>query len=263
MRGQFVQILRSARRVAKVLLPDFIIKARYRLHSERVRRRLAGLSVKEKFTLVYEDHLWGRAEDPNDGFFSGTGSRDPKIVDVYVRAVEQFLAKLARKPNVVDLGCGDFFVGSKVRHLCGAYIACDVVESLIARNRSKFSMTGTEFRVVDITEDSLPSGDIVFIRQVLQHLANEDIQRVIVKVRQNYEFLVLTEHVPRSAFTPNVDHVSGPDTRPDSGVVLTAPPFNLPVIATTVLCEIPEYGSVIRTLAYQLKPSTGLLRASM
>jgi hypothetical protein len=261
MQGHFVQALRAARRATKALLPDFINNAWYRLHSERVRRRLAGLSVKEKFTAVYKDHLWGRSDDPSDGFFSGTGSRDPKIVDVYVSAVAQFLSRLARKPNVVDLGCGDFFVGSRVRHLCDAYVACDVVESLIARNRSRFSMSGTEFRVVDITEDSLPPGDIVFIRQVLQHLANADIQKVITKVRQSYEFLVLTEHVPCAAFTPNVDHISGPDTRPNSGVVLTAPPFNLPVIQTTLLCEIPEYGSVIRTLVYQLKPSSGLLQA--
>jgi hypothetical protein len=50
----------------------------------------------------------------------------------------------------------------------------------------------------------LPDGDIVFLRQVLQHLNNSQISRVVQKLYR-YKFLVLTEHVPANpAFTPTV-----------------------------------------------------------
>jgi hypothetical protein len=253
MRNHLARVSRVARRATKALMPKFMLRMHYKLFSARVRRRLAGLSIKEKFTLVYTEHLWGRPADATDPFFSGTGSRNTQIVGTYVAAVEAFLSKFPEKPNVVDLGCGDFFVGSKVRHLCATYIACDVVEPLIARNRVKYAGIGVDFRVVDITQDELPGGDVVFIRQVLQHLSNKDIEVAIEKIRQQYSYLVLTEPVPSSHFTPNVDHTAGPDTRPNSGVVLTSPPFNLPIKSTALLCEIAEYGGLIQTFAYHLE----------
>ena len=49
-----------------------------------------------------------------------------------------------------------------------------------------------------------------------------------------YKYLVITEHLPDLVykvenFLPNIDKVTGPDTRIDknSGVILTKPPFNL------------------------------------
>ena len=233
---------------AKVHVED-ALQAVQRQSSEAPR----GLSIKEKFTLVYTEHLWGDGQQTPPILSFGSGSRNTQIVGTYVAAVEAFLSKFPEKPNVVDLGCGDFFVGSKVRHLCATYIACDVVEPLIARNRVKYAGIGVDFRVVDITQDELPGGDVVFIRQVLQHLSNKDIEVAIEKIRQQYSYLVLTEPVPSSHFTPNVDHTAGPDTRPNSGVVLTSPPFNLPIKSTALLCEIAEYGGLIQTFAYHLE----------
>jgi hypothetical protein len=53
---------------------------------------------------------------------------------------------------------------------------------------------------------------------------------LIPKLHQNYNFLILTEHLPKSeSFPPNLDQDTGPDIRirHNSGIVLTAPPFNL------------------------------------
>ena len=57
-------------------------------------------------------------------------------------------------------------------------------------------------------------------------------------------------------FTPNLDKPPGRNIRLDapeaggSGVVLTAPPFDLRPDAQRTLCEVPSYGGVIRTTAY-------------
>ena len=99
----------------------------------------------------------------------------------------------------------------------------------------------------------------MFLRQVLQHLSNKHIAAVVSKLKNSYKYLVLTEHLPlRDDFSPNLDKEVGAGVRIDigkkgSGVILTKPPFNLQVLQSSVLCEIPEGGSVIRTNLYKLR----------
>jgi hypothetical protein len=108
-----------------------------------------------------------------------------------------------------------------------------------------------------MTTDQLPPGDVVFLRQVLQHLTNRQIQSTIEKIPTTYRYLVLTEHLPTSGkFVPNLDKPVGPHTRIDaggqpSGVVLTEPPFNLIASRSSVLCEIRDYLGVIRTTLHE------------
>ena len=166
------------------------------------------------------------------------------------------MKSLDNKPRVVDLGCGDFSVGSQIRPHCGTYIACDVVEPLIERNKEKYRGLDVDFCALDITTDELPDGDVVFIRQVFQHLSNELIIKVLPIISSKYRYLLLTEHVPSSpTFIPNIDKPTGPDTRlaNASAVVLTSPPFNLKVRRAEVLCEVLEAGSIIQTHLYQLR----------
>jgi hypothetical protein len=215
------------------------------------------LPPNEVFRRIYEDGIWGASAVPNDRFFSGSGSHSPEIVGAYVAGLEKFLRAFPRKPDVVDLGCGDFAVGSQIRSLCATYIACDVVEVLIERNRELFASLDVDFRALDMTTDQLPPGDVVFLRQVLQHLTNRQIQSTIEKIPTTYRYLVLTEHLPTSGkFVPNLDKPVGPHTRIDaggqpSGVVLTEPPFNLIASRSSVLCEIRDYLGVIRTTLHE------------
>lgn len=217
------------------------------------------LPPKEVFEKIYADGIWGVSGDPKDPFFSGSGSHSEGVVAKYIGALESFLAGFPKKPDVVDLGCGDFAVGSRIRPLCGSYIACDVVEPLIERNRSRFESLGVDFRLLDITSEPLPPGDVAFLRQVLQHLSNNQILAVIAKLPASYRFVVVTEHLPASVqFVPNLDKPIGPQTRIDaggrpSGVVLTEPPFNFRSVRSPVLCEATDYLGTIRTTLYELR----------
>src|SRR5690606_31565392 len=90
-----------------------------------------------------------------------------------------------------------------LRMFCSDYIACDIVPDLIEFNKKKYRTHNVDFRVVDLVTDVLPAGDIVFIRQVLQHLRNSQIKQLIPKLVQNYKILILTEHLASSnAFAP-------------------------------------------------------------
>ncbi|GFE87068.1 class I SAM-dependent methyltransferase [Steroidobacter agaridevorans] len=211
-----------------------------------------GGTPEDVFTQVYREGLWGRTLRRR--FYSGPGSHDAGLIQPYVGAVSGFLSSLPARPAVVDLGCGDFNVGRRIRSACGSYIACDVVADLIAYNRRQFASLDVDFRCVDIVKDPLPAGDVVFIRQVLQHLSNEQIASVVAKLPQ-FRYLVLTEHLPAGHdFVPNADHRHGSGIRLDanSGVVLTAPPFELRTRAQQIILDIPKYGGRITTIVYEL-----------
>ena len=221
----------------------------------RNRWRFGGLSAKQMFAKVYEEGGWGRPLGSTHKFYSGSGSHDPAIVDRYVASVVEFLEGLPAKPDVLDLGCGDFAVGSMIRPACGSYIAGDIVDALIDFNRQAFAHLGVDFRVIDMTADELPRADVVTIRQVLQHLPNERILAALPKIAQSCRYLVLTEQLPDSDMFPhNLDN-RPPGLRLDvgSGVVITSPPFSLGVLEERCLCEVRGSGSVIRTTAYRLK----------
>lgn len=229
--------------------------------------------MKEIFSKIYRDRLWWNTlypPSPEFPYYSGFGSHNEGIISSYTESISNFLKDFDKKPDVLDLGCGDFNVGSKIRSLCGSYIATDIVPELIEFNKNKFSKLNVDFRVNDLTDlkDPLPSADVIFVRQVLQHLSNADIQRFLPRLSGNYRWLVITEHVPSKDFIPNIDHVSYETSRvlnncvemtlgkmQSSGIILTDPPFNLNIIEEKILCNLthndPELGD-LRTIAYRL-----------
>ncbi|MGD0156731.1 MAG: class I SAM-dependent methyltransferase [Terracidiphilus sp.] len=213
------------------------------------------LTTKQIFTKIYEEGTWGKAGDPSQRFYSGSGSHDQSVVGTYVNGIRTYLSTFEARPSVVDLGCGDFHVGSQIRSLCARYIACDIVEPLIVFNKEKYRALDVDFRVLDITRDELPSADIVFVRQVLQHLSNKQILKALPQISCKYRYLVLTEHQPGTdVFVPNLDKAVGADFRAkvNSGIILTRKPFNLKVKSERRLCEVPEHGGRVVTIVYEL-----------
>lgn len=238
------------------MLPDRIHRMVRSYRHEMERSKYRNLSTQQIFSKVYQTGAWGKSPDPSELFFSGNGSHDKEITSVYISAVQSLLGKLDDKPNVVDLGCGDFYVGSQVRGLCSNYIACDVVPELIRFNKERHGHLRVDFRVLDLVEDELPPGDIVFVRQVFQHLSNDQILKALPKIKAGYRMLVLSEHVPSEAdFQPNLDIPAGPDIRVsiNSGLDIVKPPFDFVAVNAELLCEVPEHGGVIRTIAFTLK----------
>ena len=222
-----------------------------RRKAERLDLSFAPLDHKAVFNKIYGQGVWGKKSGLS--FFSGPGSHDGKIVTPYVESVKQFLEHLDGKPSAVDLGCGDFNVGQQIRPYCGNYIACDVVPDLIADNAQKFAALDVDFRCVDMVDDALPKADVIFLRQVLQHLSNAMITKVLAKMPASCKHLVLTEDIPvQDGFLPNLDKPTGPGTRTQfgSGVVVDALPFGLSFSKRQIICELKLDNSRLRTTVY-------------
>jgi len=246
----------TIKKFLKFFLPKIIFQKRREFVRTLSEMKYKKLTTQEIFSDIYRIGEWGKSQNSEQPFFSGSGSHNVSIVSDYIDSVHAFLKFFSTKPNVVDLGCGDFSIGSKIRPLCNQYIACDIVAPLIEFNKKKYQLLNVDFRVLNLISDKLPSADIVFIRQVLQHLSNTEIENIVPKLAQNFKYLILTEHLPVAEnFTHNLDMYTGPDTRLrfNSGVVLTSPPFNLKVKSQKIMLKSPEIGGLIQTTIYELK----------
>lgn len=248
-------LMRRAKQIVKSIVPRPILQAIRQFKMMHAEPRYKHLATEQVFSTIYEEGVWGTSDDSSQRFYSGDGSHNKTIVDPYINSVRAFLSTFEPKPNVVDLGCGDFYVGERVRDMCEEYIACDIVPQLISFNRDKYRSLNVDFRVLDLTKDELPSADIAFLRQVLQHLSNAKIAGALQQISLKYKYLVLTEHLPSvGAFVPNLDMPTGATTRlyATSGLILTCQPFNLKVKGEQQLCVAPGFPGELRTTLYEL-----------
>ena len=209
--------------------------------------------TKNAMEQIYEKKLWGGGEAFD--FYSGAGSHQAELLEPYVDAVSSFLNSFETPLTVCDLGCGDFNVGKRLVVHTKHYLGVDIVPKLIARNQSTFKADNLEFLCLDIAEDEWPAADCVLLRQVIQHLSNAEVQRIVSKLA-NYKYVIVTEHLPQGSFTPNKDILSGQGIRlkVQSGIDLLAPPFNLQVKHSRQLLavDLNNGKGVIVTTLYEL-----------
>ena len=249
------------KKILKVLLPNFVLKIYTNSLLSIKRKKFSKMTTKEVFKEVYEKKLWSpEGEKKKFKFYSGTGSHHKDFSEKYVKEVSKFLMTFKNKPDVVDLGCGDFFIGSQLRKFCNKYVAIDIFDGLIDHNKKIYNDLNVEFKVSDITIDQLPSSEICFIKDVLQHLSNDLIKKFIKLIDKKYKYLIITEHLPETKeFKANLDAPTSAFIRLDknSGVVLTEEPFNLQIIKEFDLCNITsktikEFQGVRNTKVLQL-----------
>ena len=154
--------------------------------------------MKELFANIYQHNLWGGRESR-----SGSGSdlvETAKIID----GLSKFLLD-NKVGSMLDVPCGDFNwmpkVLDKVPDL--SYIGGDIVPQAIRDNMAK--RLELDFRVMDLTVDPLPQVELIFVRDCLGHLSNENIARSIENIKiANPKYLAAT-HWPEYKSVDIVD----------------------------------------------------------
>lgn len=181
------------------------------------------------FSNVYKKKYWGEANEST--FFSGEGTYVSHI-DSYNNILIETFNKLNIQ-SVCEIGCGDFEVSKKLLGSVNVdYVGVDVVPELIEHLNRNYSNDNTKFVCLDAAKENceLPKFDVCIIRQVLQHLSNKDIKRVLQNANQ-FPYLIITEHLPMNPQEINSDKVSNGYIRLQnkliSGVYLDKDPFNL------------------------------------
>jgi SAM-dependent methyltransferase len=107
--------------------------------------------------------------------------------------------------TVLDVGCGDWQLGSLVDWSPVRYVGVDAVAHVIEDNRARFGDRGVDFRVVDARRDALPSADVLLVKDVLQHWSNADVEAFLRTNLGRYRYCVLTNDVASTHWSGDVN----------------------------------------------------------
>jgi len=241
------------KKTIKKFLPSFLVNNIWNFKKYFIDLNFKKKNTEDIFSEIYKKNFWGRKK--NNVFYSGPGSHDFSIVDQYVFFLKEYFSN--KKINtIVDLGCGDYNIGKQIFSIGKKYIGCDIVEELINYNNKNYGSDNITFKNINIIIDNLPDGDVCIIRQVFQHLSNNQIATVLKKLYK-YRYIVITEHLPLQEFEPNLDKLCGPYTRCDmevkSGIVIEKSPFNFKYLNKKTILRNSHLDAVLETIVYQIK----------
>lgn len=163
--------------------------------AKTVERAGAAAGAKNMFDAIYDNESWGNG--------SGPGSHPYWTIE-YRAFLEKFL-RMNEVRSIVDIGCGDWQF-SRFVNLDGiSYHGFDVVERLIEANRRRFGGPSIRFDVMPEDLGQLPAGDLLLMKDVLQHLPDAEIFRFREQLFGRYRFVLLTNSFEKIDAYRNVD----------------------------------------------------------
>ena len=166
-------------------LPVFPAVYLYFLRKYQQRKRNTG----QIFTEIYQNNLW-RGTDS----VSGTGS-DIQQTRIIIEELP-ILFKDFDIHTMLDIPCGDFN-WMKTVDLTGInYVGADIVKELVEKNLAKYGDDGTQFFQLDLIKSALPKVDLIFCRDCLVHLSNNDIFGALENMCKSESTYVLTTVFP-------------------------------------------------------------------
>lgn len=178
---------------------------------------------KEIFTEIYDKNVWGG---------SGGGSSPENTVE-YRKLLQKFLKDKNIK-SVVDYGCGDWSFSHLIDWTGIKYVGYDLVDSVVDNNNLKYKTDNIRFTPFGPLL-AMDLGDLMIIKDVLQHLSNDDIISILTHHR-HFKYILITNTLG----TTENDITPG-DCRGLSANSYPLKQFNpevLAVIKTTITSEV-------------------------
>ncbi len=139
--------------------------------------------LKEEFTKIYRTNRWQSNESR-----SGKGSELAQTKTIVNKIPT--LIKTWEIKSMLDIPCGDFNYMKEIDLACD-YIGADIVEPLIEQNRITYK--DIDFRCLNVISDTLPTVDLVLVRDCFVHLSNHDVSTAIANIkRAGAKYLLVT-----------------------------------------------------------------------
>jgi hypothetical protein len=185
------------------------------------------IDIKTAFSEVYKKKTWGKG--------SGYGSNQFAAVK-YIAMTKKLMRDLGIS-SIVEIGCGDFQIMKNVVDGSIQYTGYDVVSDLIQSNNTLHGSKNIEF--IDFTDyQELKNGDLLIIKDVLQHLPINENLRMLSSIHK-YKYVLVTNCIGhRKSTIVNREVKPGEFTNID----LTANPYSLEVI------EVLRWRAPIRSI---------------
>ena len=142
------------------------------------------------FFLIYKSNHWNKSIliDSNRLLVSGPGSLPGSVQTKNIITNLNNFIKDNNIRNILDMPCGDFAWMQDLLKINNDinYIGYDIVEEIILINKKKYSSNRIDFFVKDIINENDFNGfDLVFIRDFFIHINNEDILKVLKKIKSS------------------------------------------------------------------------------
>jgi hypothetical protein len=189
----------SKKTIYKERAADFVHKIAMAFQPEARRDEYAAKARQEAFERIMREGRWGEEN------LSGGGSTSE-----YTHATRAIVENVVRTHaihSMLDAGCGDFtWMPLVLERLPNdfRYVGGDIVRELVERHRQEYPQH--EFKVIDFVVDELPRCDLIFCRDVVQHLPVKD----ALKVLRNFSasgarYLLTTTHLRRMGWRNSRD----------------------------------------------------------
>jgi hypothetical protein len=153
--------------------------------------------IKEAFTKVYKTNGWGSPESipgrKNKKFYSGGGTDPDNDKDnIYINTLQSYIDREDIK-SVIEIGCGDWEVSSRIDWSSVNYTGYDVVEDLIEYNNNNYSKENVRFICNSniITENNI-TADLLIVKDVFQHLPPSYYVDFIKSIPTNFKYNLIT-----------------------------------------------------------------------
>lgn len=165
------------------------------------------------FENIYTTNEWGCG--------SGQGSL-PEYTRGYAAFLERFIQDRGIR-SVVDVGCGDWQFSRNINWGSASYHGLDVVGSVIERNQQEHALEGVAFSHYSGDPDEAPAADLLIVKDVLQHLADDYIHDFL-PILDRYRYALITNCVDPKGLADNAGNIE------DGGfryLDLRRPPFGV------------------------------------
>jgi len=142
-------------------------------------------SIEERFNYIHKSNFW-----VSQSSVSGEGSDETQTEEVRVNLPKIILEYKIQR--MLDLPCGDFNWMESIELNLLEYTGADIVQEIIRVNNEKYSNDKRRFIKLDIIKDNLPKADLIFCRDCLVHLSNDNILKSIKNIKRSKSKYLLT-----------------------------------------------------------------------
>jgi hypothetical protein len=135
-------------------------------------------TLQGRFKAVYQQNMWRDGESR-----SGPGSRrDSDCVLAALQALNMAYDQHGVR-SISDIPCGDFnWIGAFLNARPDiTYCGYDIVPELIAANNAAYA--GKPFTLLNIAKDIPPKADLIFCKDLLNHLNYNDIRSALANMK--------------------------------------------------------------------------------
>lgn len=172
--------------------------------------------MEDAFKQIYQTNWWRHG--------SGGGSL-PLTTAQYRRLVEEFVRTYSVR-SVLDIGCGDWQFSHLIDWGGAYYTGVDVVPEVIKQNQGLYGHEGVTFLCGDVFTMTLPTADLVLIKDVFQHWRNEKVLQFLPRLTSYRSVLITNTTMSyRGPAKPHFDIEEEGQFRP---LDLRLPPFDMP-----------------------------------